>query len=91
MAKHAFERYASKVGVTVQEYQADNGRFAEADFIKDAHENGQTLGYCGVNAHFQNAVAERRIWLLQDQARTMLLHAKIDGRTPSRRLYGHTP
>ena len=76
MAKKAFERFAGKVGVTVREYQADNGRFAEADFIEDAHNNQQTLKYCGVNAHFQNAVAERRIRLLQDQARTMLLHAK---------------
>ena len=77
LAKKSFERYASKVGVTVKEYQADNGRFAEADFVADAHEIGQTLRYCGVNAHFQNAVAERRIFrLLQDQARTMLLHAK---------------
>ena len=76
MAKEAFKRYASKVGVKVLEYQADNGRFAEADFVSDAHKKGQTLKYCGVNAHFQNAVAERRIRLLQDHARTMLLHAK---------------
>ena len=76
LAKKAFERYASKFGVQVSEYQADNGRFAETDFVNHAHEMGQTLKYCGVNAHFQNSVAERRIRLLQDQARTMLLHAK---------------
>ena len=75
-AKKAFERYASRMGVKVLEYQADNGRFAEADFVSDAQKLGQSLKYCGVNAHFQNAVAERRIRLLQDQARTMLLHAK---------------
>jgi hypothetical protein len=36
----------------------------------------QTITFCGVNAHFQNAVAERRIRTLQDQARTMLIHAQ---------------
>jgi hypothetical protein len=41
--------------------------------IKEA---GQTITFCGVNAHFQNAVAERRIRALQDQARTMLIHAQ---------------
>jgi hypothetical protein len=33
----------------------------------------QTITLCGDNAHFQNAVAERRIRTLQDQARTMLI------------------
>ena len=33
------------------------------------------LTYCGVNAHFQNGIAEKRIRDLQEQARIMLLHA----------------
>jgi hypothetical protein len=41
--------------------------------IKDA---GQTITFCGVNAHFQNGVAERRLRSLQDQARTMLIHSQ---------------
>jgi len=37
--------------------------------------SGQTITYCGVSAHFQNGVAEKRIRDLQDVARTMLIHA----------------
>ena len=36
---------------------------------------GQTISFCGVNAHFQNGVAEKRIRDLTDNARTMLIHA----------------
>jgi hypothetical protein len=36
----------------------------------------QTISFCGVNAHFQNGVAERRIRELSDGARTSLLHAQ---------------
>ncbi|KAI2489524.1 hypothetical protein MHU86_25055 [Fragilaria crotonensis] len=75
-AKLAFERYASKFKVQVKSYQADNGRFAENKFMAAVKEAGQTITFCGVNAHFQNAVAERRIRTLQDQARTMLIHAQ---------------
>jgi hypothetical protein len=36
----------------------------------------QTIFFSGVNAHFQNALAKKRILDLQDSARTMLVHAK---------------
>jgi hypothetical protein len=75
-AKKAFERFALRHGVQVSQYQADNGRFAETVFLEHVRQAQQTITYCGVNAHFQNAVAERRIRVLQDRARTMLLHAK---------------
>ena len=39
-------------------------------------ESSQTITLCSVNARLQNAVAERRIKTLQDQARTMLVHAE---------------
>jgi hypothetical protein len=32
LAKTAFERHASKGGVTIHSYQADNGRFADSGF-----------------------------------------------------------
>jgi hypothetical protein len=74
-AKLAFERFASKFKVQVKSYQADNCRFAENKFMAAVKESGQTITFCGVNAHFHTAVAERRIRTLQDQART-LIHAQ---------------
>ena len=47
-AKIVFEHFASKVNVKVQ--------FAENKFL----EGGQAFTFCGVNTHFQNAVAEER-------------------------------
>jgi len=75
-AKKAFESYAHKSGVIVKHYHADNGRFCERAFKEETARLGQTMTYCGVNAHFQNSVAERRIRTLQDQARTMIIHAQ---------------
>ena len=75
MAKHAFESSASQRGVKILHYHADNGRFADNSFIADCKAQRQGLSFCGVNAHFQNGVAERRIRDLQEQARTSLLYA----------------
>ena len=60
-AKHAFEAYARTFGVRVKHYHADNGRFADNLFMQDVQKNGQTISFCGVNAHFQNGIAEKRI------------------------------
>ncbi len=38
--------------------------------------SGQTISFCGVSAHFQNGIAEKRICDLSEQARKQLLHAK---------------
>ena len=75
MAKHAFERAAAQRGVTIKHYHADNGRFADNAFIQDCQANNQILSYCGVNAHFQNGIAERRIRDLQERTRTSMLYA----------------
>ena len=75
-AKEVFEAYAKSHGVKILRYHADNGRFADNAFRKSIEENGQDLSFCGVNAHWQNGVAEKRIRDLQDNARTMLLHAQ---------------
>jgi hypothetical protein len=76
MAKHAFEGYARTMGVKILHYHADNGWFCENVFMKDVAEQRQTITFCGINAHFQSGVAERRICELQDGARTSLIHAK---------------
>ena len=75
-AKRAFEGYARQMGVNIRHYHADNGRFADNLFRADAADKRQTISYCGVNAHFQNGIAERRIRELQDGTRTELIHAK---------------
>jgi hypothetical protein len=75
LAKKAFEAHAASFGVKVLNYHADNGRFAEPLFLGHAETNGQTVSLCGVNAHFQNGIAEKRIRDLTARARTSLLHA----------------
>jgi hypothetical protein len=75
-SKVAFEKFCEARGVTVQHYHANNGRFADHGFINHVTKNRQSISYCGVNAHFQNGMAEKRIRDLQDQATTMLMHAE---------------
>jgi len=75
-AKHAFEAFARRHHVRIKHYHADNGRFADNAYMQDVKQQGQTISFCGVNAHFQNGIAEKRIRDLQEQARKQLLHAK---------------
>ena len=75
MAKHAFERATEQRGVKIKHYHADNGQFADNAFIQDCQANRQILSYCGVNAHFQNGIAERHIRDLQEWMRTSMLYA----------------
>ena len=75
LAKRAFEAYAASFGVVITNYHADNGRFAERLFLEHAALQGQTVSLCGVSAHFQNGIAEKRIRDLTERARTSLLHA----------------
>ena len=75
-AKHAFEAYARDRGVRIQHYHADNGRFVDNAWQDSINQAGQTMTLCGVNAHHQNGVVEKRIRDLVGQARKMLLHAE---------------
>ncbi len=74
-SKHAFEAHAETLGVQVRNYHADNGQFQDLLFKEDCHQKSQMMSFCGVNAHFQNGKAEKKIRGLQDAARTSLLHA----------------
>ena len=74
-AKMAFETYARQHGVTVKHYHCDNGRFADNLWKESCKAKGQSITYCSVNAHHQNAVCERRIQELVNRARSALLHA----------------
>ena len=74
MAKHAFEWSAEQRGMKITHYHANNGRFADNAFIQNCQANRQSLLYCGMNAHFQNGIAEHRIRDLQERTRTSMLY-----------------
>jgi hypothetical protein len=74
-AKHAFEKFAAEHGVRIQHYHCDNGCFADSMFRESCEAEGQQLTFCGVNAHFQNGIAERAIRDLSKSAQKQLLHA----------------
>ena len=73
--KKAFENFCKERGVEVKHYHADNGIFASRAFRAEVQRCGQTLSFCGVGAHHQNGVAERRIQDLSDSARSSMCHA----------------
>ena len=73
--KHAFEEYCRQQGVKVRGYHADNGVFKASEWVSDCRLKHQGLTFAGVNAHHTNGRAERRIRLLQDLARSMMIHA----------------
>jgi hypothetical protein len=74
-AKRRFELFCQERGVRVRHYHADNGIFASRGFREEVQKCGQTLSFCGVGAHHQNGVAERRIQDLADSARSSLAYA----------------
>lgn len=75
-AKNAYEHLLLTFGHRVLAYHADNGRFAETDFVQDVKDKAQNITYCGVGSHHQNGIAERRIRSLGEDARTMLAHGQ---------------
>ena len=75
LAKRAFQSFARNHGITVKHYHADNGRFADKQFLAAVDEDNQTISFCAAYAHFQNGKAEKRIRDLQDRTRRVLLHS----------------
>ena len=74
-AKAAFEACAKARGTNVQACHADNGTFKAKAWVQHCYKSGQNLTFSGVGVHHQNGMAERRIRLLQELTRTMLMHA----------------
>ena len=68
-AKRAFKTFAAKHGVRIHNYHCDNGCFYNNAFKQACHDARQQLTLCGVNAHFQNGIAERSIRDLSESAR----------------------
>jgi hypothetical protein len=74
LAKQALEKFAAEHGVHILHYHCDNGQFADNAWKQSCKASRQRLTLCGVNAHFQNGIAERAIWDLLESARKQLLH-----------------
>ncbi len=74
-AKRAFEIFTAEHGVKIQYYHCNNSHFSDNAFKQACHEQRQQLTFCGMNAHFQNGIAERSIRDLLESARKQLLHA----------------
>ena len=74
LSKCAFEQEAR---VDIQHYHCNNGRFSDNLFQRDVIDKDQSMSQCGVNAHFQNGIAEKMIRVLQDHTRKSFLHAKV--------------
>jgi hypothetical protein len=75
-AKIAFEQQASKHGVTILHYHANNGQFQDSTFRAACKQGRQRVTFCGVNAHFQNGRVEKAIRDLSESAPKQLLHAQ---------------
>ncbi len=75
-AKLAFEKFAAEHGVHISHYHCNNGRFADNAFKESCKNGHQRLTFCGVNAHFQNWIAERAIRDIMESTRKQLLHAR---------------
>jgi len=73
-AKRAFETFAAEHGMKILHYHCDNGCFHDNTFKQACHNARQQLTFCGVNAHFQNGIAERSIRDLSESVRKQLLH-----------------
>ena len=72
----AFERYTNEHNVQIKHYHCDNGIFTDKIFRAACRAAGQTISFCGVNAHHQSGKAEKRIRDLCDCACSMLILAK---------------
>jgi hypothetical protein len=66
--KQAFKRFAAKHSVQTQHYHCNNGRFADSMFREACKAQHQKLTLRGVNAHFQNGIAEQAIRNLSESA-----------------------
>ena len=74
-ANKGFEHRCAVRGIKVKNYHADNGRFAEPDWIDQCKRCKQDLTFCGVGDHHQNGMSERKIKYVTLISRTLLLHA----------------
>jgi hypothetical protein len=74
-SKAEFEAFTSRFNISVKSILEDNGVYASKAFEIACDTKRQKLTFCAVGGHWQNGIAERTIGILQNTARTILLHA----------------
>ena len=74
-AKRAFDLKCRIYGIPILYYHYGNSRFADNAFKNSVRDNGQTVTYYGVNAHFQNGRAENKIIDLREASRKQFIHS----------------
>ena len=75
LVKQAIEKFAAKHGVRILHYHCANGGFSDNAWKQSCKAIRQRLTFCGVNAHFQNIIAELAIQDLLESSHKQLLHA----------------
>ncbi len=76
-AKHLFKLHASQYNCSIKCYQTDSGNFSSKEFRAHCSQQKQHVQFCGVNAHHQNGMAERRACSITEHAHTMIIHVMI--------------
>jgi hypothetical protein len=74
-SKLEFKTFAARYNVKIKNIRADNGVYSANLFREACLRGQQNLSFCGVEAHWQNGIAERFIGTITQRARTILLHA----------------
>ena len=74
LSKGEMEKVITQAGRYVKNYHADNGEFADNGFIDAINTKDQKIIFCGVGAHHQNGIIEKKNKMLTLGARTLLMH-----------------
>ena len=58
--KASFGRWDATSGVKINRYHDESGRFSEKPSRSAIEDSNQTIKFCGVVSHRQNAIVERK-------------------------------
>ena len=77
--KSDLERWAVTFGFKIKRYHAYSGIFSEQILRPEIEDSNQTITFCGVVSHHQNAIIDGNIKNIKLGYITLLLHAKFIG------------
>jgi hypothetical protein len=75
-AKLATEKFFRQHGAKIEQWHADNGRYADKEFLDQVDRCEQKITFCGVGAHHQNGISEAAVKKHTLRSRTLLLHVR---------------